>query len=160
MRSRQQARHNGVARATQSIELHSDGGRIEVGGELVAGTEDGGRIEIGGTDLGGEGTPTAASVTISESAVVDASSQGEGDGGHVVVWSDGLTEMFGGIVRRWRAVWNGRLCGGLRAGSRLWLRRVEHRPGAGGEFLLDPVDVVIGATEAGSIVTSSAPERR
>jgi|GEM_PF-4255205 len=146
-------RHNGVARATQSIELHSDGGRIEVGGELVAGTEDGGRIEIGGTDLGGEGTPTAASVTISESAVVDASSQGEGDGGHVVVWSDGLTEMFGGI-----AAVGGRFGSGGYAevsgrevdfGYNGWNIAL----GAGGEFLLDPVDVVIGATEAGSIVS-------
>ena len=146
-------RHNGVARATQSIELHSDGGRIEVGGELVAGTEDGGRIEVGGTDLGGEGTPTAASVTISESAVVDASSQGEGDGGHVVVWSDGLTEMFGGIV----AVGGPSGSGGYAEVSG---REVDFgydgwniALGAGGEFLLDPVDVVIGATEAGSIVS-------
>jgi filamentous hemagglutinin family protein len=146
-------RHNGVARATQSIELHSDGGRIEVGGELVAGTEDGGRIEIGGTDLGGEGAPTAASVTISESAVVDASSQGEGDGGHVVVWSDGLTEMFGGIA----AVGGRSGSGGYAEVSG---REVDFgyngwniALGAGGEFLLDPVDVVIGATEAGSIVS-------
>ena len=147
-------RHNGVARATQSIELHSDGGRIEVGGELVAGTEDGGRIEIGGTDLGGEGTPTAASVTISESAVVDASSQGEGDGGHVVVWSDGLTEMFGGIS----AVGGQSGSGGYAEVSG---REVDFgyngwniALGAGGEFLLDPVDVVIDAATAGNIVQS------
>ena len=147
-------RHNGVARATQSIELHSDGGRIEVGGELVAGTEDGGRIEVGGTDLGGEGTPTAASVTISESAVVDASSQGEGDGGHVVVWSDGLTEMFGGIV----AVGGPSGSGGYAEVSG---RDVDFgyagwniALGAGGEFLLDPVDVVIDAATAGNIVQS------
>ena len=147
-------RHNGVARATQSIELHSDGGRIEVGGELVAGTEDGGRIEVGGTDLGGEGTPTAASVTISESAVVDASSQGEGDGGHVVVWSDGLTEMFGGIV----AVGGPSGSGGYAEVSG---REVDFgyagwniALGAGGEFLLDPVDVVIDAATAGNIVQS------
>lgn len=146
--------HSGLARAKKSLFLHSDGGRIEVHGELRAGHQDGGGlIEVGGTDLGGPGTPTAASVKIFERAVINCSSPGGGgEGGHVVVWSEGLTEMFGKIEGR-----------GGQAGKGGYAevsgKEVEFGPdgwnvdlGRGGRFLLDPVDVVIDAALAGNIV--------
>ncbi|MDP7206650.1 MAG: filamentous hemagglutinin N-terminal domain-containing protein, partial [Pirellulaceae bacterium] len=86
-------RHEGSARAGRSARVHSEGGRIEVSGEILAGNQSGGgRIEVGGTDQGGEGAPAASSVRVADSAVLDASAPGAGDGGHVVVWSGGQTE--------------------------------------------------------------------
>ncbi|HJM65904.1 MAG TPA: filamentous hemagglutinin N-terminal domain-containing protein, partial [Roseibacillus sp.] len=148
-------RHEGSARAGRSARVHSDGGRIEVSGEILAGNQSGGgRIEVGGTDQGGEGAPAASSVRVADSAVLDASAPGAGDGGHVVVWSDGQTEMYGSISALAGA-------GGIGGYAEVSGHEVIFGPGgwnimlgSGGHFLLDPVDIVIDATRAGSIIST------
>lgn len=146
--------HSGEVRAGKSAKLHSDGGHIEVSGEVVARDESGaGRIEIGGTDMGGEGAPVASSLEVTATARIDASAVSEGKGGHVVLYSKGLTEMKGQIS----ALGSGSGKGGFVevSGAELdALTSTENiQLGSGGSLLIDPTDVTIDATAADNYET-------
>ncbi len=143
--------HSGSVRAKKAASLYADGGHIEVSGEVVA--SDAGRIEIGGTDQGGPSAPTASSLTVTETARIDASASTEGDGGHVVLYSKGLTTMQGQVA----ALGSGSGKGGFVevSGSELdaSLGTDNIQLGRGGSLLIDPTDITIDATAAGNYET-------
>ena len=135
---------SGTVRAAKSAKLYADGGAIEVSGQVSARSAEGaGRIEIGGTDLGGPGAPIASEVLISETAVIDASAQVDGEGGDIVIYSSGDTTMLGAI--------NAQSMGDSDAGhvevsgshvdfgTSAW----DILIGKGGSFLIDPTNVII-----------------
>ena len=62
----------------------------------VSGRNGGGTVKIGGDVNGGGTVPHAANVTVG-AATIKANATHQGDGGTVVVWSDGTTD-FSGIV--------------------------------------------------------------
>ncbi len=141
--------HQGKIISKNSTKLHSDGGNIKVSGEVSSSNESsGGRIEIGGTDQGGVGAPRALNVSILDSAFIDASAKGVGDGGDVVIWSDNHTEMFGSILA------TGEVGGFAEVSGNTYdlgaIMRVNL--GQGGKFLLDPLDVIIDDDLAQTIV--------
>ncbi|MDQ8183550.1 MBG domain-containing protein [Pelagicoccus sp. SDUM812005] len=146
--------HSGSVKAKQSAKLYSDGGRIEVSGEVLAQDPSGaGRIEIGGTDMGGPGAPSASSLEVTETARIDASAVSEGEGGHVVLYSKGLTSMRGQVS----ALGAGSGKGGFVevSGSELdaALSTANVQLGKGGSLLIDPTDVTIDATAASNYET-------
>ena len=141
--------HGGQIESKNSSKLHSDGGNIKVSGEILSSNElGGGRIEIGGTDQGGSNAPRALNVSIFDTAFIDASAKGVGDGGDVVVWSDNHTEMFGSILA------TGDLGGFAEVSGNTFDLGDKMRVnlGEGGRFLLDPVDVIIDGDLSESIV--------
>ncbi len=142
--------HQGTARADKSVKLHSDGGNIKVSGKIEASGDDGGgRIEIGGTDKGAGTAPRASNVSIFDTAVLDASARAGGDGGDVVIWSDGHTEMFGSIFAEGENGGFAEVSGSTYDfGVSAWRIHL----GQGGRFLLDPEDVTIGVDLAKEIV--------
>ena len=87
-------------------------------------------------------------VGIFDTAFIDASAKGVGDGGDVVVLSDNHTEMFGSILA------TGDLGGFAEVSGNTFDLGDKMRVnlGEGGRFLLDPVDVIIDATLAKDIV--------
>ncbi|MBI1416747.1 MAG: filamentous hemagglutinin N-terminal domain-containing protein, partial [Limimaricola sp.] len=116
----------------------------------------GGTIAIGGGWRGGGGIAQARQVTVENGAVIDASGTGTGSGGQISVWSDvfdtaSVTLSYGTLRAR----------GGARGGDGGRIETSGHRldvtgstvdaaavAGAGGQWLLDPYDVVIAASGA------------
>ena len=142
---------SGTVKASKSAKILSDGGVVEVSGEITArnGTGQGGRIEVGGTDMGGTTAPTSSSTSIFESAELDASSD-SGKGGHVVVWSDGHTDFEGQADASSNAGQGGHIeVSGKTFSYDSFVEQL--RLGAGGHFLLDPTDLTIDATTASGI---------
>ncbi|MBX3603068.1 MAG: filamentous hemagglutinin N-terminal domain-containing protein [Rubrivivax sp.] len=68
---------------------------LDAGGDLG-----GGRIAVGGEWQGGGELPHAKQVDVAQGARLDASARRQGDGGTVVVWSDGDTRFEGRIAAR------------------------------------------------------------
>ena len=87
-------------------------------------------------------------VSILDTALIDASAKVLGNGGEVVVWSDNHTEMFGSISA------TGDLGGFAEVSGNTFDLGDKMRVnlGAGGRFLLDPIDVIIDDDLAESIV--------
>ncbi|NWK55876.1 filamentous hemagglutinin N-terminal domain-containing protein [Verrucomicrobiaceae bacterium N1E253] len=145
---------SGTVKARKSVKIHSDQGAVEVSGSVTARDDkgNGGVIEVGGTDLGADTAPSSSSTLIAESAVLDASSD-SGKGGHIVVWSDGHTDFSGTANVSSR---NGE--GGFleTSGKTINFSDVADRiiVGWGGQFLIDPTDVLIDGSLAGLIETS------
>ena len=122
----------------------------------VSGTS-GGTVLIGGDRAGGsdaalkflpQTVANAQSTTIEAGATITADGS-SGAGGNVVVWSDGTTSFAGAISTQ-----------GLRGG---FIETSGHifnftggsvNAGRGGAWLLDPVDLTIDATLAGTIATA------
>ncbi|RZJ15515.1 MAG: filamentous hemagglutinin N-terminal domain-containing protein, partial [Haliea sp.] len=122
----------------------ASGARIDASGQAGGGT-----VLVGG-NYQGKGPEQNASVTlVAQGAAIDASATGAGDGGKVVVWAEGATGFYGSL----------RAEGGADAGNG-GLAEVSGRQtlafdgsaslgaakGAAGTLLLDPLDIVIGAT--------------
>ena len=134
---------SGKVNARKSAKIQSDGGAVEVSGEITARNEagQGGRIEVGGTDLGADTAPVASSTTIAKSAVLDASSD-SGDGGHIVVYSGGHTQ-FDGVADATSRSGNGGFieASGRTIGFDSMVESILLE--AGGHFLIDPQEITI-----------------
>src|ERR1019366_3643692 len=103
--------------------------------------------------------PTASNVTVDAATTINASATGSGDGGKVVVWSDGATTFNGAIMAT----------GGMLAGNGGFVETSGHvlnfadgrvdtsAPyGRTGSWLLDPFDLTIDSAAAATIATSLA----
>ena len=127
------------------------------GATIDASGTSGGTVLIGGDRLGGSDAAlkflpqtiaNAQNTTIEAGATITADGT-SGAGGNVVVWSDGTTSFGGAISTQ-----------GLRGG---FIETSGHifnftggsvNAGRGGAWLLDPVDLTIDATLAGTIATA------
>lgn len=149
---------------TAGREQGQRGGTIEVLGDQVqltssaqldaSGQAGGGRIRVGGAWQGQGETYRAKATEVAQGATLSASAIDQGDGGEVVVWSDGATRFEGSIAARGgenggdggRVEVSGKqrldFLGTVDAGAPL---------GAGGSLLLDPAYLNIGLAEAGLI---------
>ncbi len=141
-------------------EIIADGVTISASGDLG-----GGRVLIGGDYFGGRGAPqtiaqynipleddvvpTAERVYISDTTSIDADALRQGNGGKIVVWSDGITIAAGTFTAR----------GGSTAGDggfietsgkqtlqMTGLTDVSAVQGKAGTWLLDPENIRIGGT--------------
>ncbi len=128
-------------------EINVFGTSIEVyGADLYAnGDAGGGLIRIGG-DYQGQGTsPTATEVLFTGSAHADALTSG--DGGQIILWSDGLTEFSGDLSANGAGEGNGGLIetSGLAQLTIGESSQVSTRAPNGelGTWLLDPTDLAI-----------------
>ena len=100
----------GAVRITGRLDATSRrhaGGNIAVTGQSIAlagasvnasGTTGGGTIDIGGGSQGSGPLPHADTVTIDAATTIRADAAQSGNGGHVVVWSDGATSVHGLIT--------------------------------------------------------------
>lgn len=140
------------------------GGTIEVLGDQVRlsstarlsadGSYGGGTVHVGGAFQGGGDTYRSQATTVDAGAAISASAPESGDGGEVILWSDGHTDYAGSIEAR----------GGLLGGDG-GLVEVSGKEtlafggfvdasaprGSSGSLLLDPYDFTIGMSEASLI---------
>jgi filamentous hemagglutinin family protein len=133
------------------------GDRISLGStsHLDASAVAGGGVVLVGGDYQGTGDVYRAEHTAVEAgARIDASAREQGDGGKVVVWSDGDTTYRGTITARGAdAGGDGGIVevSGKKTLAFEGLVDAGAKNGKGGELLLDPEYTVIGAVEADSI---------
>ncbi|HIB1617253.1 TPA: filamentous hemagglutinin N-terminal domain-containing protein, partial [Salmonella enterica subsp. enterica serovar Muenchen] len=159
----------------QSGELLADsgtgrGGRITVEGENIhlagasrmsaTGETDGGEIYAGGGWQGKDsGIRNASKVVMDRDSVMDVSSNGAGDGGTAVLWSEDYTNFGGTILARGgRVSGNG---GQVETSSHDNLQAfgtvdASAARGQGGNWLLDPTDVTIVGTGSADSGVSNA----
>ncbi|HEX2542404.1 MAG TPA: YDG domain-containing protein [Caldimonas sp.] len=137
----------------------SSGGTIKVLGERVAltgaarldasGASGGGTVLVGGNWQGQGLEANARDAYVAAGAVLDASATERGDGGQVVVWSDGRTNYFGQASARGGGQGGdgGRIevsgQGSLRFEGGADLRAPRGRVGS---LLLDPTFLIVGNT--------------
>lgn len=142
----------------------ASGGQIEVLGDQVhlastvqmdaSGTYGGGTLHVGGAYQGSGDTYRAQSTQIDAGATLSASAITQGNGGEVVVWSDGSTRYAGSIVARGGA--QGGDGGTVEVSGKQTLAFNGYvdagaSNGHAGLLLLDPTNFTIGISEAGLI---------
>ena len=140
------------------------GGRIQVLGDDVhlastanlnaSGAQGGGVIHVGGAYQGTGDTYRARQTTVDPGAILKANATERGDGGEVVVWSDGQTAFSGAIEARGGA--NGGDGGRTEVSGKGTLAfngtaDASAANGVSGSLLLDPAYLNIGLSEAGII---------
>ncbi|MBC7603631.1 MAG: filamentous hemagglutinin N-terminal domain-containing protein, partial [Ramlibacter sp.] len=152
----------GLATSTGGrIELLGRDVRVASGAHLdVSGDAAGGVLLVGGDFRGGNpGAPSALNTSVASGATLVADARQSGDGGKVVVWSTGATDVHGRLSAR----------GGALAGSGGVVETSGHfldvggieldasaPKGRGGIWLLDPLDITVVAG-TGSSNNSGAP---
>ncbi|WP_295967762.1 GLUG motif-containing protein [uncultured Xanthomonas sp.] len=137
-----------------SVQLLSDGA-VSVAGRIDAsGTAAGGSVRIGGGYQGGEQLQHASAATVADGALLDASATGQGNGGSIVVWSDGHTAVHGAL----RANAAGSGSGGLLETSGhtvdfsgIAVGAKGAGPGSAGTWLVDPEDLTVDSAAASTI---------
>jgi filamentous hemagglutinin family protein len=158
------------------------GGKVQLLGERVglfdgakvdaSGGAGGGTVLVGGDYLGGQ-TPradlkdlakqeaepvkNAKATVMADTAEIKADATVNGNGGKVVLWSDNYTGFYGKIFARGG---NGSGNGGFVETSAINLKAngivdASAKNGNGGQWLLDPYDLIIGTTTSGG--TTSTP---
>lgn len=129
-----------------SVTLTGESVAVEAGSRISArGAVDGGTIRLGGDRQGGGTLRRAGAVALAAGAEV-AAGGARGRGGSVVVWSEGVTRIDGAISAA-----GGRRGGFVETSSRGALAlgpAAAVTAGAGGFWLLDPRDVIIGSAGA------------
>ena len=156
-RGRRHDRGQGQWRRRRHRRGDGHGRHPDVGRAIDASGTSGGTVLIGGDRAGGSDAAlkflpqtiaNAQTTTIEAGATITADGT-SGAGGNVVVWSDGTTSFAGAISTQ-----------GLRGG---FIETSGHvfnftggsvNAGRGGAWLLDPVDLTIDATLAGTIATA------
>jgi len=135
------------------------GGKVNVAATTVidaSGDSGGGRVSIGGSYQGQGPIANARDTHVAAGARINADATRQGSGGTVIVWSDNAT-VFGGTITARGGQQRG--SGGfVETSGKVTLSILEGASvsagavsGQAGQWLLDPTDVMIDATQAGII---------
>jgi filamentous hemagglutinin family protein len=160
---------NWVSGTVEALGLSGQGGTVHLLGEQV-GLDDGGRVDVSGETGGGrvlvggdfQGTnplmKNASRTYVGPEAAIFADARTTGDGGTLVIWSDEVTQFFGGIRAR----------GGIQSGDggfaevsgkqELVFRGMTDLGAVRGQIgtlLLDPSDIIIQNSADASGVTDA-----
>jgi filamentous hemagglutinin family protein len=136
-----------------SIELLGSAIRLQAARVSASGDGAGGTVLVGGSAGGSDASvPNAQDLYVNATSAISASSRTQGQGGHVVLWSDGQTRFFGSIDAT-----------GAGAGQAGGLVEVSGKQGvqyagqvsaaagpggAAGTLLLDPKNIIIGTSSS------------
>lgn len=172
----------GAGSVTSAVGSAGKGGEIRVLGPQVAiesnasvdasGAAQGGKVLVGGDWQGAAGTPQARELTMAAGSSIRADATVAGDGGKVVLWSDGTTTAAGSISARGAGSGAGSGNGSGNSGGQVETSghlldvdgiAVDARAGASGgkngTWLLDPYDIEVvagGGAAAGDVKSASA----
>ncbi len=157
-----------VSGKIKATSRHGNGGKVTITGRDIAlkgakidvsGKTGGGTVKIGG-DRQGLGTlPHAATLSMDAATTITANATGKGDGGSIVLWSDGLTVAKGSLSAR----------GGIEGGNGGSIETSGHTvdftgisvttaavKGVAGNWLIDPEDLTVNTADAATIQTNLA----
>jgi filamentous hemagglutinin family protein len=141
-----------VANATIDASGREGGGSVMIGGDWGGGKPNTSLVNNQSAVLDGNAIPTASSVSIDANTRINASAIDRGNGGKVIVWSDGKTTFAGTILA----------LGGTEFGNGGFIetsgKTVEMtgtiNAGRGGTWLLDPDDLTINSSLAATIMAT------
>ena len=124
------------------------GDRVNLLGTVInaSGAEGGGLVRLGGDYPGQLTLPRSQLTYVDEATTLVADADFAGEGGHVIVWSDGITAFYGNVSARGGSVdGNGGFVEVSGAQSLVFQGSVDTSASVGtaGELLLDPTDIVI-----------------
>ncbi|WP_197169261.1 MBG domain-containing protein [Novipirellula galeiformis] len=112
----------------------------------------GGSVNIGGGYQGNNSSiANSQSTTVDAASVIQANAIDFGDGGTVVLWSDGNTDFHGTISARGVPLGSGGL---VEVSGKQQLNFAGSVDTGGGHLLLDPFNYVIGAAQATNIINA------
>jgi filamentous hemagglutinin family protein len=138
-----------------SIQVLGDTVHLAAGAALdVSGATGGGTIDVGGAFQGKGDTYRALQTTVDAGATLKADATTAGNGGNVVIWSDGQTQFAGAIDAKGGAAGGdgGHLeVSGKRTLDFLGQADASAAAGQAGSLLLDPAYLNIGVAEASTI---------
>jgi filamentous hemagglutinin family protein len=145
------------ARGATGGSIEALGGEVHVASTATAdasGAAGGGIVHVGGAFQGKGDTYRSTQTLVDAGATLRANAGDRGNGGEVVVWSDGRTAFSGSVEAKGGA--NGGGGGRMEVsgkGTLEFLGQADASATAGqaGSLLLDPAYLDIGATEAGVI---------
>jgi filamentous hemagglutinin family protein len=135
------------------------GGTVLIGGDVGGGNPNPAVASIPQAQLQPYAVPTASTVTVDAATTINASTTVAGDGGKVVVWSDGATTFNGSIMATGGTLTGN---GGFVETSGHVLNFADARVdtsapnGRTGSWLLDPYDLTIDSAAATTIATDLA----
>lgn len=158
-----------LANGRQGGEIRVEGEQVAVEGKALldaSGRLGGGKVLVGGDFQGSNPAVRNASQTrVAAAAVLRADATENGDGGKVIVWSDGTTVAAGQLSARGGALGgNGGLIETSGKQRLVFAARADTRAPAGktGTLLLDPTDITIVAGSSvrnlSSVDTIGSPE--
>ena len=142
-------------------EVHVLGERVALAGDAridASGAAGGGTVLVGGDYQGRNALlPNAKHTVLSKDAAIAADATAGGDGGKVILWSDGATQAHGAISARGAAGGKGGLV--ETSGHALAISGVRVDTGAvsgkGGTWLLDPDDITISTAGVNTILPNT-----
>lgn len=154
-----------VAGAIDVSALEGQGGKAVVTGERVliadgahidaTGANGGGEIYVGGGWQGKDASIAKSTETeIAQTALLDASATSAGNGGTVVVWSDGATRFAGDIRAR------GGEGGKVEVSGKQTLRFTGGVNTGGGLLLIDPTNITVQAANGDGVNTIGVAQLR
>jgi filamentous hemagglutinin family protein len=146
---------SGAATGERGGDIRVLGDRVGLFGNATidaSGAAGGGTVLVGGALYGAGDVPTASQTVVGANARINASATDKGNGGQVVVWSDGSTTFQGSIEARGGA--NGGDGGFVETSGKqtLIFRGTVNTlapKGETGTLLLDPQDIVISDDAVG-----------
>ena len=137
------------------------GGAVLIGGDTGGGHPNSAVASIAQAQLESFAVPTATTVSVDASSVINASATGQGNGGKVIVWADEATTFYGTIAAT----------GGASGGNGGFVETSGHQSlsfngivnmsainGTKGTLLLDPLNATIAANPGSEIITVSSIE--
>ncbi|MEA2879413.1 MAG: hypothetical protein QOF14_4609 [Hyphomicrobiales bacterium] len=141
--------HIEVAGATIDASGADGGGKVMIGGDWGGGKPDTSIVAHAKATLEAFAIPNASTVSVDATTKIDASAKDRGDGGKVILWANDQLTFTGTILA----------LGGKEIGNGGFIETSAHstsvggtiQAGKGGLWLLDPADLNIGPTEAGTI---------
>jgi filamentous hemagglutinin family protein len=160
------------ANSVTSASAAGKGGEIQVLGKQVtiegrarvdaSGQLGGGTVLVGGDYQGSGSVQRAQSASVAAGASVRADATVDGNGGKVVLWSDGATRAYGSVSARGAGSGNGGLVetsGHVLDLNGIAVNAAGGKTGKNGSWLLDPYDieVVNGGTGSEGELTKLAP---
>ena len=145
------------ARGPTGGSIDTLGGQVHLGSTATldaSGTTAGGIVHVGGAFQGQGDTYRSRQTTVDAGATLKANATDRGNGGEVVVWSDGRTAFSGAVEAKGGA--NGGDGGRMEVSGKgtlefLGQADASAATGRSGSLLLDPAYLDIGAAEAGVI---------
>ncbi len=152
--------------AARGLGAGAVGGQIDASGQRVglfdaalldaSGRAGGGQLRVGGDYLGQGDLPRSQRTVVGPSARLLANAIDRGDGGRVILWSDGET-LFNGSIGAAGGAAGGQ--GGFvetsgKRGLGIDLGQVDFGVRGGGQWLLDPTDLTVNEAGANSSLGS------
>jgi hypothetical protein len=145
-----------LASATLDASGATGGGKVLIGGDTGGGTLNAAVASLSKAQLEAAPILAATSVSIDAASSIDVSAKRSGDGGKVIVWSDGATAFNGSIMAR----------GGATTGNGGFVEVSGHQTlsfngtanvgasnGQRGTLLLDPLNARIDTTAGIGVIT-------